>query len=938
VFKISSTGNFTTLHEFDGAEGGKNPQAGLIQASDGYFYGTTVNGGGSGAGTVFKISSSGSFSVVHEFNGVEGGANPQAGLIQASDGNFYGTTSGAVFKIDSSRNFSVLRSFSTGGGVIIQGSDGNLYGTTGKEGGGSYDWIFYKLDLNGNFTQLSEIDTSWTNPSSLIQASDGNFYVTTSESIFSDFIATIFKIDSSGTITQLASLGEESYDGLIQASDGNFYITGYNAYGGPNPDGKVYKMDASGNFTVLHEFDGKAGEGYPYAALVQGLDGRLYGTTVNGGSDGSGTVFTLDLSGNFQVLGEFKGTPVSSNTDLIQTNDDNFYGTTSSGGSYDYGAVFEWTPSGDLTILHSFDGYTEGAFPKSVLKGNDGSLYGITDSGWLDWYFSDYISPTLFKIDPDGNFSSLYAFSTSSTGEVNGKLVQTSDGSIYGTLTYGLNGYGTLFKLDPASGNVTIVHEFDGAAGGANPQSEVIQGTDGNLYGIASGGGTSGIGIVYKLDLSGNFSVLHDFNGTGEGAYPNALIQDSGGHLYGTTSAGGPYGAGIMYQLDLSGNFSVLHEFDTSEVGGGLTSFLRDSSGNFYGATLDNGNDYNGLLFKIDPLGNFTVIHEFDGTDGRSPAKVILANEGGLYGITAYGGLYGGSYDGGVIFRLVGNAAPMAQAGPDQTVNAGSLVTLNGSGSSDPDHEPSPLTYQWTQTGGPSVALKGPTTAQPSFTPLEPGTYVLNLVVNDGEDSSAADSVTVTVNDADYVLIQSPNGGEVWNEKSKQTITWISRNLDSKLRLVLYLSTDNGQTWSKIASPKNSGSKSWKVPKNRYVSKQALFKLCVKQDDSLCDVSDAVFTINKAPKAEAGKKQKVTVGTEVHLDGSASVDADHGPSPLTYRWTQISGPAATLSGADTANPSFVPTVKGSYRFSLVVNDGAIDSKADKVAVRVQKAP
>ncbi|MGZ8215344.1 MAG: PKD domain-containing protein, partial [Methylosarcina sp.] len=95
---------------------------------------------------------------------------------------------------------------------------------------------------------------------------------------------------------------------------------------------------------------------------------------------------------------------------------------------------------------------------------------------------------------------------------------------------------------------------------------------------------------------------------------------------------------------------------------------------------------------------------------------------------------------------------------------------------------------------------------------------------------------------------------------------------------------------------------------------------------------------NKAPKAEAGKNQKVTVGTEVHLDGSTSHDDDNGPSPLTYQWMQKSGPAITLNGADTATPSFIPTVKGSYKFSLVVNDGTAESKADKVTVQIKKTP
>jgi YVTN family beta-propeller protein len=288
------------------------------------------------------------------------------------------------------------------------------------------------------------------------------------------------------------------------------------------------------------------------------------------------------------------------------------------------------------------------------------------------------------------------------------------------------------------------------------------------------------------------------------------------------------------------------------------------------------------------------------------------------------------------------NTAPTAQAGLDQAVTAGTLVTLNGTGSSDPDSGPSPLTYSWTQTGGPTVTLTGAGTAQPSFTAGTAGTYTFNLTVNDGAANSAPDSVTVTtsetVSEADVVQIQSPNGGDVWNEKVKHTVSWVSNNLDSKERLVIYLSIDNGQTWKKIASPKNTGSKVWKIPKNHYISKQALFKICVKQDETLCDVSDSVFTVNKAPVADAGKKQKVTVGTEVRLDGSASHDDDQGPANLTYQWTQKSGPEATLTGAQTATPSFVPTVKGVYKFNLIVTDGSAYSKSDKVTVRVRNAP
>lgn len=797
VFKISSTGNFTTLHEFDGAEGGANPQAGLIQASDGTFYGTTVNGGGSDAGIVFKIDSSGNFSILHELDGANDGAHPNASLIQANDGNFYGTTeSGAVFKMSPSGSFNILYQYSSGLNGVIQGSDGNLYGTSNR--GGSYDsGTAFKLDLSGNLTILHEFGSDsygYYPVGSLIQATDGSFYGVTWTYAYVYPISTFFKIDSSGNYTHLTTISGQSQGGLIQASDGNFYITsGVFFERTAGNFGWVTKIDASGTATILYSFTGGSGGANPYAALVQGRDGRLYGTTEEGGN-GSGAVFQLDLAGNFQVLHDFEGLALSSPTSLVQASDGSFYGTASGGSysSYGYGAVFKMDTSGNLSVLHSFNGSSDGAFPVGLLVDDDGSLYGATSGGMLD-FIGGYAPSTIYKIDPDGNFSVLYTYDTSG-GQygIYSDIIEATDGFFYGTFAGGgSNGDGSVFKLDPASGSLSVLHDFDGT-GGAGPWGGVSQGVDGSFYGTTGSGGSYGVGVVYRLDQSGNFSVLHEFDGIGGGAVPeHGVLQGSDGNFYGSVYSDNNRDAGIIYKLDSLGNFSILQEFENDV---GYLQF-QDADGSFWGTS-------GSAVFKLDPAGTLTNIHSFDGTDGSNPVKLIKAKDGSLYGITS----------------------------------------------------------------------------------------------------------------------------------------WISRNLDSKLRLVLYLSVDHGQTWSKIASPKNSGSKDWRVPKNRYGSKQALFKLCVKQDESLCDVSDAVFTINKVPKAEAGKRQKVTVGTEVHLDGSASVDADNGPSPLTYQWTQKSGPAITLNGADTANPSFVPTVKGVYKFSLVVNDGAAESKADKVTVRVLNAP
>ncbi len=292
--------------------------------------------------------------------------------------------------------------------------------------------------------------------------------------------------------------------------------------------------------------------------------------------------------------------------------------------------------------------------------------------------------------------------------------------------------------------------------------------------------------------------------------------------------------------------------------------------------------------------------------------------------------------------QAVENQPPVANAGADQTVNAGVKVTLNGSGSNDPDQGPSAITYSWSQTGGPSVTMTNPVTAMPDFIPLVAGTYIFRLSVNDGLTESATDTVTVTVNDAaaaaTSLTIQAPNGGEVWNEGGKQTITWGSQGIDSKKSLLIYLSTNNGLNWKKITSAKNLGSKIWKIPKKAYISKQTLIKICLNQKAPLCDTSDAVFNINKAPVAEAGVKQTVIVGSEVILNGGASYDVDNGPATITYKWVQTRGPLVTLNGADTAMPSFTPTLKGTYIFGLIASDGSADSKQDKVTVSVKAPP
>jgi uncharacterized repeat protein (TIGR03803 family) len=347
-----SAQTFTTLLSFDGTDGA-NSTAGLIKATDGNFYGTTSEGGANSDGSIFRITPSGALTTLYSFcskSACADGANPLGGLIQATDGNLYGTTeSGTVFKITLSGTLTTI------GGTdgqyplagLVQGKDGNFYGTTSHGGA----------------------NTCTLRPGYRVSC------------------GTVFKITPSGAVTTLASFdqadGFEPSSPLIQATDGNFY--GTTPEGGANYPGfgTVFKVTPTGTLTVLHSFDGTDGE-KSFAGLVQGTDGNLYGTTSFGGGNAnySGTVFKITLSGTLTTLHSFDGSDGSgADAALIQANDGNFYGTTSGFGSNNLGTVFKITPGGAVTVLHSFDG-TDGQLSYApLMQGANGDLYGTTEFG-----------------------------------------------------------------------------------------------------------------------------------------------------------------------------------------------------------------------------------------------------------------------------------------------------------------------------------------------------------------------------------------------------------------------------------------------------------------------------------------------------------------------------------------------------------------------------
>jgi len=234
-------------------------------------------------------------------------------------------------------------------------------------------------------------------------------------------------------------------------------------------------------------------------------------------------------------------------------------------------------------------------------------------------------------------YSVLYSF----TGGADGgyplaSLVPDTKGNLYGTTSErGAYGAGTVFKV-ATNRQLIVLYSFTGGADGANPYGGLVQDPQGNLYGTTNGGGAYGVGTVFKLDTNGNETVLHSFSNGPDGASPQAgLVLDTQGNLFGTTTGGGAKDWGTVFKLDPTGNETVLHSFASFDGDGSLPSsgLVMDAQGNLYGTTVEGGTHVYGTVYKIDQTGNETVLHSFTGgkPDGESPDGGVVLTHRATY-------------------------------------------------------------------------------------------------------------------------------------------------------------------------------------------------------------------------------------------------------------------------------------------------------------------
>jgi len=354
----------------------------------------------------------------------------------------------------------------------------------------------------------------------------------------------------------------------------------------------------------------------------------------------------------------------------------NLYGTANTGGHGSCsgpggcGTVFKLTRIGSgwiFTPIYTFQGAPDGGGPYSrVSFGPNGTLYGTTVGGGISGCPGG--CGTVYNLQPPPTAcvtalcpwreTVLYRFQGGSDAFYpTGDIVFDAAGAIYGT-TYigGTAGPGTVWKLTPSGGSwaESIIHNFNGGGEGGNPYGGVVFDSNGNLYGASSAGGTTGYGALWELSPSGgdwSETTLYDFQGTSDGGAPTAGLIYVGIDLYGVTQVG-PNHAGTAYELTPSGDGWSFNTISGLPPGSGpFSSLVADSTGNLYGATQGGSGDY-GAVFKLTPSGSgwtLTVLHRFSGSDGNTPyGSLVIDPNGNLYGTT----LMGGSYNKGVVFEI----------------------------------------------------------------------------------------------------------------------------------------------------------------------------------------------------------------------------------------------------------------------------------------------
>jgi uncharacterized repeat protein (TIGR03803 family) len=536
---------------------------------------------------------------------------------------------------------------------VILGSDGWLYGTAAA-GGAHSAGVVFRCDKDGSHFQIIHdfdpgIDRSGAAYplAGVLEASDGKLYGTTFVG-GTNFGGTIFCVNKDGSgfqeIHDFERAPDENYVDpyaeLIEGTDGLLY--GTTRSGGTLDNGTIFQIAKDGSaYRVLHEFDFNSGAGaFPEAPLLQGSDGLLYGTTSDHRYDvdppGAGKVFKINPDGSgYAVIHDFDSKTNDGNYPafgLIEGSDGAFYGTTVSGGKGDGGVAFRLRKNGTgYSVLYNFSrSLPNPSLPFGPLReGPSGLLYGVTELGGAKR------GGTIFSLDKNRHSLSVVDTFARSSHDVKlpvGALALDAAGNLYGgSMEGGLSGGGTIFRCLPGGGH-QILHNFNASGGdGGNPNSPLSLGTNGVLYGTTPVGGWFGNGTIYQMNGDGSgYKVLQNLSETPAGVIADPTNSD----LYLTTFATPTHRRGNLYRVALNGRLKLLHGFHSAKNFEAAPSIpLAASDGILYGSVSGGKKFANGFIYRIQKNGQaFQILYAFTNQSGEFP-PLIEGSDGMLYGM-----------------------------------------------------------------------------------------------------------------------------------------------------------------------------------------------------------------------------------------------------------------------------------------------------------------
>jgi uncharacterized repeat protein (TIGR03803 family) len=616
------------------------------------LWGTTMRGGADMGGTLYRVNADNSafVEVMHEFAVDINAAHPVGPLALATDNKFYGVSSqggtnnqGTIFRFDPvTHSYTTLWEFVAPdvlpGGGLMQATNGKLYGVC-SAGGTSGGGVIYSFDITtGSYAR-----------------------------VFS--------------FTNLNAHGASPYGELIEGAPGKLY--GINKDGGAQGSsgiGVLFEFNLNTQaFTKLHTFTNTGGT-RPTGGVTLGADGKLYGVTISNGGSDRGTLYSYDKASNtFAEIHEFKNHDGArpSSAPLAHSNgkiygiamgdhQPNAFGT-------DDGVIYEYDPAlagtGFLIKDRFGDGVNDAGVASlgGVLEGPGGKIYFLTVASGSNIVEYDPVSQTT-----TARVTSLPA-SYGARGD--NSFAAGPGGELYTAFREGgATGKGSIVKYSPATNIATKVLDLGSSSSGAYPYGDLVKANNGKLYGMASGGGDHGLGIIFEIDpATGAFTKKHDFDGP-NGATPlGGMILSSNGKLYGTTTFGGPsleersyqanpnghlagaQGHGVLFEYDpVANTYSKKQHFNAALGTNPYGNLVEASNGKLYGVTSRDGANGGGTLYQYVISGAITKHHDFPtaavvpGVDNSGPKCQLTELDGKLYGTTPYFG----ANNGGTLFEF----------------------------------------------------------------------------------------------------------------------------------------------------------------------------------------------------------------------------------------------------------------------------------------------